>query len=38
MGLDVGLDEHSKRWVGELGAEVQSVEGTVEWEESKGGC
>ena len=33
----VGLEECSKRSKGELGAEVQSVEGVVEWEESKGG-
>ena len=24
LGLDVGLNEHSKRWKGELGTEVQS--------------
>ena len=35
---DVGLEERSKQSKGELGAEVQSVEGAVEWEESEGGC
>ena len=34
---DVGLEECSKRSKGELGTEVQSVEGEVEWEESRGG-
>ena len=38
MDVDVSLEEHSKRSKGELGAEVQSVEGAVEWEESEGGC
>ena len=38
MDVDVGLEERSKRSKGELGAEVQSVEGAVEWEESKGGA
>ena len=37
MDVDVGLNKCSKQWIGELGAEVQSVEGVVEWEESKGG-
>ena len=37
MDVDVSLNECSKRWIGELGAEVQSVEGVVEWEESEGG-
>ena len=35
--VDVGLEERSKRSKGESGAEVQSVEGAVEWEESEGG-
>ena len=34
--MDVSLEECSKRSKGELCAEVQSVEGTVEWEESEG--
>ena len=38
MDVDVGLNERSKRWIGESGTEVQSVEGAVEWEESEGGC
>ena len=38
MDGDVGLEERSKRSKGELGAEVQSEYGTVEWEESEGGC
>ena len=37
MDIDVGLNKCSKRWIGESGAEVQSVEGVVEWEESEGG-
>ena len=37
MDGDVSLEEHSKRSKGELGAEVQSEYGTVEWEKSKGG-
>ena len=37
MDGNVGLEEHSKRSKGESGAEVQSVEGAVEWEESEGG-
>ena len=36
MDGDVGLEEHSKRSKGESDAEVQSVGGAVEWEESKG--
>ena len=38
MDEDVGLNECSKRWKGELGAEVQSEFGAVEWEESEGGA
>ena len=38
MDRDVGLEECSKRSKGKSGAEVQSVEGAVEWEESEGGC
>ena len=38
MDGDVGLNEHSKQWKGELDTEVQSVKGAVEWEESEGGC
>ena len=38
MDVDVGLNKCSKQWKGELGTEVQSVEGVVEWEESKGGA
>ena len=38
MDVDVSLEERSKRSKGESGAEVQSVEGAVEWEESEGGC
>ena len=38
MDVDISLNKRSKRWIGELGAEVQSVESAVEWEESKGGC
>ena len=37
MDGDVGLEERSKRSKGESGPEVQSVEGAVEWKESKGG-
>ena len=37
MDVDVGLNKCSKRWIGKSDAEVQSVEGTVEWEESEGG-
>ena len=37
MDGDVGLEECSKQSKGESGAEVQSVEGAVEWEESEGG-
>ena len=36
--VDVSLEECSKRSKGKLGAEVQSVEGVVEWEKSEGGC
>ena len=36
MDVDVGLNECSKWWIGESGAEVQSVASAVEWEESKG--
>ena len=36
--MDVGLNKRSKRRKGKSGAEVQSVEGAVEWEESEGGC
>ena len=36
--MDVSLNECSKRWKGKSGAEVQSVEGAVEWEESEGGA
>ena len=38
MDVDVSLEERSKRSKGKLGAEVQSVKGVVEWEESEGGC
>ena len=38
MDVDVGLNKCSKQWKGELGTEVQSVEGVVEWEESEGGA
>ena len=37
MDVNVGLEECSKRSKGKLGAEVQSVEDAVEWEESEGG-
>ena len=37
MDVDVSLEERSKRSKGELSAEVQSVEGVVEWKESEGG-
>ena len=36
--VDVSLEERSKRSKGKLGTEVQSVEGTVEWEENEGGA
>ena len=38
MDVDVSFNKHSKRLKGKLVAEVQSVEGVVEWEESEGGC
>ena len=37
MDVGVGLNKCSKRWKGKSGAEVQSVVGAFEWEESKGG-
>ena len=37
MDVDVSLNEYSKQWIGESGAEVQFVNGAVEWKESKGG-
>ena len=38
MDGDVGLEECSKQSKGKSGAEVQSVGGVFEWEESEGGC
>ena len=37
MDVEVSLEERSKWSKGKSGAEVQSVEGVVEWEESEGG-
>ena len=38
MDVDVGLNKHSKQWIGKSGTEVQSGRVAVEWGESEGGC